>query len=87
MRRIRQRKKKLPALDKYVIFSLSSIIIFTIAVLVIFVITQIEPSALVVAFYGVFGGELFLLAMIKRLKLKSGENGKENDAERGYYDD
>lgn len=87
MRRVRPRKKKLPALDKYVIFSLSSIIIFTIAVLVIFIITQSEPSALVVAFYGVFGGELFLLAMIKRLKLKQGENQSNMNAEGAYYDD
>lgn len=87
MRRMRPRKKKLPALDKYVIFCLSSIIIFTITVLIIFIITQVEPSVLIASFYGVFGGELFLLAMIKRLKLKTGEKGKDFNTEGVYYDD
>lgn len=67
-------KKKLPALDKYVIFSLSCILVFTIAILVIFAITGAEPTALVTCFFSAFAGELFMLAMIKRLKLKKGDD-------------
>ena len=67
-------KKKLPALDKYVIFSLSCLVIFTVVILVIFAITGAEPTALVTCFFAAFGGELLTLAMIKRLKLKKGDD-------------
>jgi hypothetical protein len=73
----KQRKKRLPALDRYVIFSLSAIIIFTIIAIVYQFITENSLSdALIVAFYGVFGGELLMLCLIKRLKLK--EKDKED---------
>lgn len=73
----KQRKKRLPALDRYVIFSLSAIIIFTIVAIVYQFITENSLSdALIVAFYGVFGGELLMLCLIKRLKLK--EKDKED---------
>lgn len=73
----KQRKKRLPALDRYVIFSLSAIIIFTIVAIVYQFITGNSLSdALIVAFYGVFGGELLMLCLIKRLKLK--EKDKED---------
>ena len=64
-------KKRLSALDKYVIFSLSSIIIFTIIAILIQVFTNMElSSTLITCFFATFGGELLTLAMIKRLKLK-----------------
>lgn len=61
--------KKLNDLDKYLIFSFSSAIIFTIAVLVIFAFTGAEPSTLIVSFFALFGGEVVLAALIKKLKL------------------
>ena len=67
--------KKLSAIDKYVIFSFSNIIIFTIIALVYQFMTDNElSSTLIMSFYGVFGGELLMLCMIKRLKLKRGED-------------
>lgn len=67
--------KKLSALDKYVIFSFSNIIIFTIIALVYQFLTQNElSSTLIMSFFGVFGGELLMLCMIKRLKLKRGDD-------------
>lgn len=73
--RIEVEKKRLSALDKYVIFSFTNIIIFTIISLVYQFITREEVSStLIVSFFGVFGGELLLLAMIKRLKLKKGDS-------------
>ena len=64
-------QKKLSALDKYVIFSFSNIIIFTIIALTYQFITHEElSSTLITCFFGVFGGELLMLCMIKRLKLK-----------------
>lgn len=72
--------KKMSDLDKYVIFSFTMIIIFTIVALVYQFLTDSElSSTLIMSFYGVFGGELLMLAMIKRLKLK---NPKEEDDER-----
>lgn len=69
----RRKKKKVPALDKYVIFSLSALILFTITTIVYQFITKEElSSTLITCFFGAFGGELFLLCMIKRLKLKGG---------------
>lgn len=69
----RRKKKKLPALDRYAIFSLTALILFTLVAIVYQFITKEElSSTLITCFYGAFGGELFLLAMIKRLKLKGG---------------
>lgn len=66
-----QNKKKLSALDKYVIFSFSCILIFTIVAIVYQFISEDSISdSLITAFFGVFGGELLMLCMIKRLKLK-----------------
>ncbi len=64
------KRRKMPALDKYVIFSLSCIIVFTVVILVIFALTGSEPTALVTCFFAAFAGELLSLAMIKRLKLR-----------------
>ena len=66
--------KKLSALDKYVIFSFSMLIIFTIAEIVLQAITGTSQDTLITCFFSCFGGELFLCAMIKRLKLKRGDH-------------
>lgn len=69
----RRKKKKVPALDKYVIFSLSALILFTITTIVYQFYTKEElSSTLITCFFAAFGGELLMLAMIKRLKLKGG---------------
>lgn len=66
--------KGISALDKYVVFSFVMIIIFTVIALIYQFSTDNElSSTLIMSFYGVFGGELLMLAMIKRLKLKKGD--------------
>ena len=66
------------ALDKYVIFSLSALIIFTITAIVYQFITQQELSTtLISCFFASFGGELLMLCMIKRLKIKKGDTDNE----------
>lgn len=66
---------KLSALDKYVIFSLANIVIFTlIAIIYQWISGQELSSTLITCFFSCFGGELLLLAMIKRLKLRRGSN-------------
>lgn len=69
------KKKRVSDLDKYVIFSFTMIIIFTAIALVYQFVSDTElSSTLIMSFYGVFGGELLILAMIKRLKLKKENN-------------
>lgn len=63
-------KKKMPALDKYCIFSFSVLIIYTITELIISSITGATNDTLTTCLFSAFGGELLLLAMIKRLKIK-----------------
>ena len=72
--------KKLSALDKYVIFSLSAVIIFTLIAIVYQWLHDDELSGtLITCFFACFGGELLSLAMIKRLKLKKGETDERPD--------
>ena len=73
-------KKKKSDLDKYLIFCFSVIIIYTIIGIVFQWVTGIELStSLTIGVYGFFGGEITLLAMIKRLKLKKGDNDERPD--------
>lgn len=69
-----QKNKKLSTLDKYLIFCFTVIIIYTTVAIVFQWVTEIElSSSLTIGVYGFFGGEITLLAMIKRLKLKRGD--------------
>ena len=72
-----KKRRKLPALDKYVIFAFSCLLTFTIAMIVVQAITGITQDTLITCFFASFGGELLLCAMIKRLKLKRGDNDGE----------
>lgn len=71
-----KKNKKISALDKYVIFSFACLIIFTIVIIIVQTITGITQDTLTTCFFGSFGGELLLCAMIKRLKLKRENDGK-----------
>lgn len=68
------RKKKLSALDKYVVFSFVCLIVFTITEMILQAVTGVAQDTLITCFFGAFGGELLLCAMIKRLKLKRGDS-------------
>ena len=71
-------KKKISALDKYVIFSFTCILIFTVIVIVYQFKSDMEfSSTLITCFYSCFGGELLLCAMIKRLKLKKEDTNED----------
>lgn len=65
-------RKKMPAMDKYVIFSIMAILIYTVVAIVLFTFWQVEMDTLTTCFYGFFGGEVFSLALIKVFKLKRG---------------
>ena len=69
------KKKKLSDIDKYLIFSFAVIILYTVTAIIFQWVTDMELStSLTVGVYGFFGGEITLLAMIKRLKLKKEDN-------------
>lgn len=70
---LQKKNKKLSGLDKYVIFSFTCLIVFTVVMICVQTITQTTQDTLITCFYGTFGGELLLCAMIKRLKLKRGD--------------
>ena len=74
---LKKKKKVMSALDKYIILSICIMIAYTVTELVISSITTITHDTLTLALYGAFGGELFLCAMIKRLKLKKGDHEDE----------
>lgn len=62
--------KKIHALDVYIIFCFTVIIIYTVVHTMIFYRVGVEAAVLDALFYGVFGGEVLLCALLKRLKLK-----------------
>lgn len=65
-------------LDRYCIFCIVFFVIFTIAELTVSSITGVTHDRLTEAIQWFCGGELFFCAMLKRLKLKKGENTNEN---------
>lgn len=71
---IKEKNKKLSTLDKYCIFSFTCLLIFTVVMIVVQTVTGIAQDTLITCFFGAFGGELLLCAMIKRLKLKQTNN-------------
>ena len=56
-----------------VMFIIAANVAFTIAILLVFVRVGSEPSVLVGAFFAFTTGELWLLAKIKREKIKKGD--------------
>lgn len=66
-------KKKIPDLDKYLIFSFTVLILYTFAEFITSTITGVSHDALTVALFGAFGGETLLCAIIKKHKLKRGD--------------
>lgn len=62
-------KKKLDNLDKYLIFTFTSLILYTIVSQILFYVYQIEMAVLTGCFFAAFGGEILMCALIKKLKL------------------
>ena len=63
-------KKKISALDIYVIFSIAMLVIFCIAEMIVSSITGQTHDTLTTVFYACFGGEILSCALIKIFKLK-----------------
>lgn len=65
-----RKKRMLPDLDKYLIFSFSVLILYTLAEFICSTITGITHDTLTTCLYTAFGGETLLCAVIKKYKLK-----------------
>ena len=88
MKRLKKSKKKISALDKYLIYCISFFTLFAVAELTVSSICGESHDTLINAVKFFCGGEVFLCAMIKRYKLKN-EAANVSDPEEGgtYYDD
>ena len=65
-----QKKRVIPDLDKYLVFSFSVLILYTLAEFICSTITGISHDTLTTCLYAAFGGETLLCAIIKKYKLK-----------------
>lgn len=74
-------KKKLNGLDKYIIFSFTSLIIYTIGAYFVLIKTSLSLDLLTSLFFATFGGEILICALIKKLKLKQKPSEKQNQEE------
>lgn len=72
-------QRKMPTLDKYVIFCFVVLLIYTIAQTIVTIITGVESATLTTCFFGTFGGEVLICALIKRLKLKNESKKEEGE--------
>lgn len=63
-------KKKLHALDVYVIFSIAALILYTIISQIIVVVSGAQLDVLTGCFFAAFGGEILSACLIKIFKLR-----------------
>ena len=86
--RIKRQRKKISALDKYLIYCITFFTLFTIAELITSSICGSAHDTPINAVKWFCGGEVFLCAMIKRHKLnKEPSNVSDPDEGGMYYDD
>lgn len=75
------KKKKLDNLDKYLIFTFTSLILYTIVSQILFYVYQMEMAVLTGCFFAAFGGEILMCALIKKLKLHKEAELKKDDSD------
>lgn len=66
-------RRRLNALDRYVIFSITVTVLYTVAEFIVSTITGVEKTTLTACVYGFFAGEIVTAGLIKIFKLKGGE--------------
>lgn len=86
MKRLKRSKKKISALDKYLVYCIAFFTLFAVAELVTSSICGESHDTLINAVKFFCGGEVFLCAMIKRHKLIDARKAA-SETEGGYYDD
>ena len=66
-------KRRLKALDKYVIFSISMTVLYTVAEFITSTITGVEKTTLTACVYAFFAGEIVTAGLIKIFKIRGGD--------------
>ena len=80
------RRRKLPSLTKYMIFSIGFVVVYTIMEFVVSTITGTTHDVLTGCVYGFFGGEVVTCGLIKIFKLKEEKDESGNNTQSaGYY--
>lgn len=72
----KKRRKKLPSLSAYVIFSIIVLLAYTVAELLITSLTDLSHDTLTTCLFATFGGEILTCAIIKIYKLKGDTNNE-----------
>ena len=67
-----RKKRTLPDLDKYLIFSFSVLLIYTLVEFIFSTVTGVSHDTLTTCFFAAFGGETLWCAILKKCKLKGG---------------
>lgn len=80
-RRKKKRRKNISSLTLFVAFSFACLIAYTIISQVIAYRTGMELSTLTTCFFGAYGGEVLMCALIKIFKLKEEKFGEEKDGQ------
>lgn len=73
------KKKKLKGLDIYIIFSFACIIIYSVSAYIVNIKYGVEMDVLTSLFFGVFGGEVLICALIKKLKLNKEKKKRDEE--------
>lgn len=73
--------KKLKTLDKYIIFSFTVVLIYTAVHITAFYLYQVEMHEIAGLVYGLFGGEVLICALLKKLKLNNAHKKEMKDIE------
>ncbi len=68
----RRKRRRMPGLDRFLVFSFTVIIVYDITEFVVSSITGMTHDTLTTCIHSVFGGELLLCAFIKKYKIKQG---------------
>lgn len=68
------RRKKMPSLTKYVVFSIAILLIYTTVEFIFATLTGTSHDTLTTCVYACFGGEILSCALIKIFKLKEENN-------------
>lgn len=69
-----RKRKKIPSLTKYVVFSIAILLIYTTVEFIFATLTGTSHDTLTTCVYACFGGEILSCALIKIFKLKEENN-------------
>lgn len=72
------KRKKMPSLSKYMVFSIGFVVLYTIAEFIVSTKYKVSHDVLTGCVYGFFGGEVVTCGLIKIFKLKEDKDEDTN---------